>query len=114
MSQFVFLYRLPPMAPPTPQQMQERMQVWMEWMRGLQQKGHVAAAGHPLANAGGVVKDRQGTFSDGPYAETKDIVIGFTVIEAKDLSEALTLAAGCPMLGGGSGALVEVRPVAQL
>ena len=46
--------------------------------------------------------------TDGPYAE-KDLVIGYTLIEASDLAQASELSAGCPILEGGG--LVEVRPV---
>ena len=36
--------------------------------------------------------------TDGPYAETKDLVCGFTIVEAKDLEEAVELTRGCPIL----------------
>ncbi len=45
------------------------------------------------------------TVTDGAFIETKEALGGFYLIEAKDLDQALTLAAGCP-----SGT-VEVRPV---
>ena len=49
---------------------------------------------------------------DGPYAESKDVVGGFIVIEAGDLDEAVELSKACPILDvGGS---VEVRPVQTL
>src|SRR5579883_2344101 len=113
MSHYVFLYRLAPAPAQSPQVMQQRMQVWMGWMKQLEQGGHIAQPGNPLSRTGGgVVKDKKGTVSDGPYAESKDIVIGFTVIEAKDTDEALRLARGCPILEGGG--LVEVRPVATM
>jgi hypothetical protein len=112
MSQFVYLYRLPPMPPASPQVIQERIQTWTAWMKGLDAKGHIASPGHPLKLAGGVVREPGGSFTDGPYAETKDVIIGFSVIEAKDLAEALALAATCPIVGPGG--LVEVRPVAQM
>src|SRR5271154_1588023 len=98
MSEFVYLYRRPAMPPGSPQQLQERMQRWAKWFKELESKGHLALYGHPLDTAGGAVgKDKKGGVSDGPYAETKDIVIGFSVIEAKDLDQALTLAAACPV-----------------
>jgi len=49
---------------------------------------------------------------DGPYAESKDIVLGYSVVQAKDLAEARTLAGGCPVLGYGG--MVEVRPIRQM
>lgn len=46
--------------------------------------------------------------SDGPYAETKEALIGFYLIEAADLDEAVRIAADIPAAWGGA---VEVRPV---
>ena len=54
----------------------------------------------------------RGSRCDGPYAEAKDLVGGFSLIEAKDLTHAVELSKGCPILEvGGS---VEVRPVMQM
>jgi hypothetical protein len=50
--------------------------------------------------------------TDGPFAESKDIVLGFIVIEAEDLTEATDLASGCPMLDGDG--TVEIRPVGAM
>jgi len=49
--------------------------------------------------------------TDGPFAETKEILGGFIFIEARDLNEALRIAGGIPMARHGS---IEVRPVQQL
>jgi hypothetical protein len=59
-----------------------------------------------------VVKGKQKTVTDGPFAETKEIVGGYTVIEARDLEEAVELSKGCPIFDG-KGA-VEIRPVMKL
>ena len=56
-----------------------------------------------------MVKGNQKIVTDGPYAEAKDVVGGFSVIEAKDLAQAAEISKGCPILEvGGS---VEVRPL---
>jgi hypothetical protein len=112
MSEFIYLYRESSM-PASPNAMQERMVKWLAWFKDLEQKGHMVSTGHPLNRTdGAVVRDRKGSFTDGPYAETKDIVIGYTVIEAKDLKQAVKLSTGCPLLEDGG--LVEVRPVLRL
>src|ERR1700722_16297507 len=97
MNEFVYLYRrsATPTAP-SPQQMQERMQRWSTWLKELEKKGHVVSIGHPLEAAGAGAPGK-GTVSDGPYAETKDIVIGYSLIRASSLAEASALAAGCPV-----------------
>ena len=111
MSQFIYLYR--EATTPSPQEMQVRMQKWLAWFKDLEEKGHLANYGHPLNRTdGAVVRDKKGTLTDGPYAETKDIVIGFSVIEAQDLDHAIKLASSCPLLE--SGGLVEVRPVLKV
>jgi hypothetical protein len=60
--------------------------------------------------AGKVVRGEKKVVTDGPYAESKDLVLGFMIVEARDLAHASELSMGCPMLGG-SGS-VEIRPVA--
>ena len=49
--------------------------------------------------------------TDGPFAETKEHLGGFILIEAGDLDEAIRLAAGIPMAKFGS---IEVRPIMEL
>ena len=59
------------------------------------------------------VRVRQGEVDvfDGPFAETKDMLAGFYLIDAKDLNEAIQIAAGIPPARYGC---VEVRPVREL
>ncbi len=57
------------------------------------------------------VRDKQIQLSDGPFAETKEQLAGFYLLEAKDLNEALNLAAKIPPACYGS---IEVRPVREL
>ena len=54
------------------------------------------------------VQDGKRITTDGPFAETKEALGGFYLVEAKDLDEALDLAAQCPGAKFGS---IEVRPV---
>ena len=108
MSEFTFLFRGRDTSA-SPEQMQKNMEKWVAWFKELGEKGHIKYPGHPLEGTGKVVRGKQKTIHDGPYAEAKDIVNGFTLIEAKDLSQAVELSKGCPILEiGGS---VEVRPI---
>ena len=50
--------------------------------------------------------------TDGPYIEAKDLVLGFIIVQARDLAQATELAHGCPMLEGDGS--VEIRPVGEL
>src|SRR5258707_13407435 len=91
MSEFVLLYRRPA-KDWTVQQMQESMEKWQAWFKKMEQNGHPGNYGQPPEPKGGrVVKDREGDYSDGPYAETKDIAVGDSVITAKDYDEAVAM-----------------------
>ena len=113
MSEFVFLFRATESARQaamgTPERAQQSMQAWLAWMRELEAKGHLKDRGQPLEVAGKVVRGKAEIVTDGPYAEAKDLVLGFIVIEARDLAQAAELSTGCPMLDGGGS--VEIRPV---
>lgn len=113
MSEFVFLFRASEAdrreALGTPARAQRSLQAWLAWIRELDAKGHLKDPGQPIEPAGRVVRGRQKVVTDGPYVEGKDLVLGFIVVEARDLAEAVELSTGCPMLEGGGS--VEVRPV---
>jgi len=111
MSEFIYVYRGGNREKLSPEQMQQVMQKWMAWMQGLAQKGHLKDRGHPLEPEGSVVGASGKTVTDGPYAE-KDLVGGYSLVEARDLAEAAALAKGCPILERGG--LVEVRPVMKI
>ena len=108
MTEFVFLYR-GGARDRSPEQMQQNMQKWMAWMKDLGANGHLKDRGQPLERAGKLVQGKQKTVTDGPFAEAKDVVGGYTLIEAEDLSKAVELSKGCPIFEV-EGA-VEVRPV---
>ena len=57
------------------------------------------------------VRDGETLTTDGPFAETKEQLGGFYVVEAKDLDEAVEIAARIPDVRGGS---IEVRPVMEI
>ncbi len=116
MSEFVFLFRSNledrQRAMGTPERARQSMQAWLGWIRGLEAKGHLKSPGQPLDPGGSVVAGKKKVVTDGPFIEIKDLVLGFSVIEARDLAEAIELAKGCPMLDGEGS--VEVRPVGRI
>ena len=111
MNEYLFLYR-GSKRPSSPQEMQEVMQLWMAWMQDLATRGHMKERGQPLEGAGKVVNGKERAVTDGPYAEAKDLVGGYTIILAKDLDEAAELSKGCPVFDRGGS--VEVRPVMKM
>jgi hypothetical protein len=111
MAEFVYLYR-GGQRPTSPEQSEQIMQKWVAWLKQLEDKGYMKDRGQPLAPEGKVVKGSAKLITDGPYAESKDIVGGYTLVQAKDLGQAAELAKGCPIFEGGG--LVEVRPVMEM
>ena len=87
------------------------MSEYFSFTGGIQQSGHYVAgeALQPVATAT-TLRFRNGKLSttDGPFAETKEQLGGFYLIEARDLNEALQIAAKIPSVRTGS---IEVRPV---
>ena len=111
MSEFLYVYRGGHRESRSPEQMQQIMQKWTAWMKDLGEKGHLKDRGHPLEPGGKFVSGDRKSVTDGPYAE-KDVVGGYTLIEARDLTQAAELSKGCPIFENGGS--VEVRPIMQM
>jgi hypothetical protein len=111
MSEFVYLYRGGERNQ-SPEQSEKQMQKWVAWMKELGEQGHIKDRGQPLEPTGKVVRGKQKVVTDGPYPESKDLVGGYTLIEAKDLAQAAELSKGCPIFEYDG--LVEVRPVMEM
>jgi hypothetical protein len=74
--------------------------------RGIMEAGEAL---HPTSSATTVrVQDGETVATDGPFAETKEALGGFYLVDAKDLDEAIELAARIPAAKHGS---IEVRPI---
>ena len=82
--------------------------------QGLRQRGVLVAAEalQPIDTATTVrVRNGKVSITDGPFAETKEQLAGFYLIDARDLNEAIQVASKIPPAREGS---VEVRPVREL
>ena len=86
-------------------------QEYMDYTRGIKKSGNYIGgeALQPIATAT-TVRQRNGktVTTDGPFAETKEQLGGFYLVEAKDLDEAIKLAGGIPAVRTGT---IEVRPI---
>ena len=92
------------------EELQEAMNKVMVWFEGLSQRGKVKAA-QPLGSEGRIISGTNGHLVvDGPFAESKEAVGGYLLLQAKDFSEAVEIARSMPTLR--YGITVEVRPVA--
>ena len=111
MSEFTFLFRGRKTSG-SPEEMQQHFEKWAAWFKELAAKDHLRDPRHPLEATGKVVSGKQKIVNDGPYAEAKDVVGGYIVVEADDLANAAELSMGCPILEAGGS--VEIRPVQRL
>ncbi len=79
----------------------------MGWVDDLKKKG-IYAAGEALLPSGKTLH-KDSLVTDGPYAESKEIVGGFFIVKAEDLDTAIKIAGDCPDFAYGG--TVEVRDV---
>jgi hypothetical protein len=111
MAKFLFIYRggNDRYDTMTPDELQQNMQKWTSWIAEGFQKGWLLEAGDALTPEGRVVNAKK-AITDGPFVESKEIIGGFSIVQADTIDAAAELAKGCPgLLTGGK---VEVRPLA--
>lgn len=110
MPQFVLLLRDAPGSFPadaSPEEMQSIIGRYREWS----QRVRTAPGSQKLRDREGRVVRRDGTslaVTDGPYAESREVLGGFFVVEADDYDQAQQLVADCPHLDYGS---IEIRQI---
>ena len=84
----------------------------VEFSEGLRKSG-VYQAGDPLEPTSTAttvrIKNGKAVMTDGPFAETKEQLGGYSIVEAKNLDEVLAIVAQHPLLRGGHS--IEVRPI---
>lgn len=92
----------------SPEEMQEHMQQWQKWMKGLAEKGQFLA-GQPLMSEGKSLIESGTKVTDRPLAEGKELVGGYLIVKAGSLEEAADAAKGCP--GFEHDCTIEVREI---
>ena len=97
-------------TPPTPEEMKAIMVRFNTWMDGLLGQGLVAGT-NGLELTGRILRGPIGetVITDGPFAEGKEVVGGYVLLNPSTLDEATTVACACPGLDYRM--IVEVRPV---
>lgn len=111
MASFLYLFRGGDQVKRSPEEMQAHMQRWRGWIAELAKDGHVKG-GEPLEPGGKVMSGSKRLVTDGPYAEAKDLVGGYLLVEWDNLGVATEMATGCPIFDGGGS--VEVRPIVKM
>jgi hypothetical protein len=97
----------------TPEEANQHFEEYREFTRNLRDSGHYLGANRLLPpEAATTVRVRKGKVAttDGPWVETKEQLGGYYLIEARDLNEAIQVAAKIP---GAWIGCVEVRPIAE-
>ena len=99
-------------VPPSPAQLQVIMARFAAWMDGLQKQGRVAAT-NGLELTGKMVSGPIGetVVTDGPFAEGKEVVGGYVLLNPCTMAQAVAVAKKCPGLDYCM--LVEVRPISH-
>ena len=111
MEEFVLLFRLDILTKekqPSPELLQEYMKQYQDWIGGIAAQNKFVG-GKGLSTEGRVLKYNN-VITDGPFAEIKESIAGYTIIWASDFEDAVKMASGCPILKG-EGNSVEVRRV---
>ena len=89
MSEFMFLYRSTQEAHRevmgSPERAQQSIKKWRAWFKEMSDKGQLKSSGQPLERVGKVVAGKGKGVTDGPYAETKDVIGGYSIVVAKDV-----------------------------
>jgi hypothetical protein len=94
----------------SPEQIQQAIQRFSAWARKLREQGKLIAAEKLKDNEGLMLSTRNGQIVlDGPFAETKETIGGYFIIEAGNLDEAIEITRECPALSNGG--KVELREV---
>jgi len=111
MRYLLLIYTAEATEPPPPEVMAAEMKAYGAFTEDIRKRGLMQAgeALEPTATATTVrVRDGETVTTDGPFAETKEALGGFYLVDARDLDEAIELAARIPAAKHGS---IEVRPI---
>ena len=111
MAQYMLLINIPSAGSPSPDEGGPSTEDWFRYTQELQGAGvMVAGDALELVESATTVRVRDGEtlITDGPFAETKEVLGGYYIVDVPDLDAALKWAAKMPNITYGS---VEVRPV---
>lgn len=95
----------------SPEEIQASIKRFSDWARKLQAQGKLIAAEKLKDNTGMMLSAQHGKIIvDGPFAETKETIGGYFIIEAADMNEAIAITKESPALDG-HGSQVELREI---
>ena len=95
----------------TPEEAQANTKRWMDWIGSIAAQNKLTDRGNRLDPSGKVLK-ADNLVTNGPYAEIKETIGGYSIIKADSYEAAIELAKGCPVLTMGGN--VEVREISVM
>jgi hypothetical protein len=110
MKEFMFIFKAPYYEDLnlSAQEAESNMYKWINWVKQLRSEG-VYVEGRPLMKGGKIVSGKNAVATDGPFAESKELVGGYFIVKANNIEEAIKLTKGYPDFDiNGS---IEVREV---
>ena len=112
MNKYLFLYRGPHLTESPPPHSSDEMKAmfaaWDAWKNKF--KTNILDMGDGLKPTGKVLKG--GNVTDGPHVESKEVIGGYSLVQAETYEQALAVAAACP-INHMPGAYIEVREMAN-
>jgi hypothetical protein len=98
----------------SPEQIRGVMEQWAAWFKDLEARGVLRNPGSALVPGGARVRKNGGGFvTDTSLAEVKELIGGFSIIQAESLEQAAKIAEGSPFLQNNPRGHIEVRQVFQ-
>jgi hypothetical protein len=86
------------------------IEAWVEENDAAGRRVRGAALAPPSAATTVRIRNGEALITDGPFAETREVIVGFDLLECADLDEAIAVARAHPMARGGR---LEIRPLAD-
>ncbi|HXV92951.1 MAG TPA: YciI family protein [Pseudonocardia sp.] len=115
MKYMLLIYGAQPTEPPSPEEIQAEMDAYWAYEKAVADAGVMLASdalqGVETATTVQVAENGERTVTDGPFAETREMLGGYYLLDVPDLDAALEWAARCP--GARHGGKIEVRPIME-
>jgi hypothetical protein len=112
MKEFMLLIRneIDHQASWSPEKHQQFLKKCEDYIGNLTKEGKLKSA-QPLVREGRIISGSKGAWKEGPFNESKEVIVGYYHIVAEDLNDAIAVAKRNPEFEYGSTARIEVRPI---
>ena len=94
----------------SPEFHQQHLKRVINYIDNLKNQGRLISA-QPLTMTGSILQGSKGSYKDGPFIESKEVIAGYFLFRAKDLDEAREIAKAHPLLADEATSRIEVREI---